>query len=87
MSYVSSRQRRIDRAVTQSNTRRLIDRLGSITLASVFGLFFAFIILNWLTGCGERFPTDAVGGYVQGECITPIDVYRDYRANHSTEDK
>jgi hypothetical protein len=87
MSYVSSQQRRINRAVSQSNTRRVIDWLGSITLASVFGLFFAFIILNWLTGCGERFPTDSVGGYVQGECVTPVDIYRDYRANHSTGDK
>ena len=84
MSYVSSQQRRINRAVSQSNTRRVIDWLGSITLASVFGLFFAFIIINWLTGCGERFPTDSVGGYVQGECVTPVDIYRDYRANHST---
>ena len=87
MSFDSSRQRRIDLAVSQSNTRRVIDWLGSITLASVFGLFFAFIILNWLTGCGERFPTDSVGGYVQGECITPVDIYRDYRANHSTGSK
>ena len=68
MSYVSSQQRRINRA-------------------AVFGLFFAFIILNWLSGCGERFPTDAVGGYVQGECITPFNIYDDYRANHSTGDK
>ena len=87
MSHVSLRQRRLDRAVSQSNTRRAIDWLGGITLALVFGLFFAFIILNWLTGCGERFPTDSVGGYVQGECITPVDIYRDYRADHSTGDK
>ena len=40
MSYVSSHQRRINRAVTQSNTRRLIDWLGGIAFASVFGLFF-----------------------------------------------
>ena len=87
MSYVSTRQRRLDRAISQSNTRRVIDWLGGITLASVFGLFFAFIILNWPTGCGERFPTDSVGGYVQGECVTPVDIYRDYRANHSTGSK
>lgn len=87
MSYVSTRQRRLDRAISQSNTRRVIDWLGGITLASVFGLFFAFIILNWLTGCGERFPTDSVDGYVQGECVTPVDIYRDYRANHSTGSK
>ena len=87
MSYVSTRQRRLDRAISQSNTRRVIDWLGGITLASVFGLFFAFIIINWLTGCGERFPTDSVGGYVQGECVTPVDIYRDYRANHSTGSK
>ena len=87
MSYVSSQQRRINRAVSRSNTRRAIDWLGSIVFASVFGLFFAFIILNWLSGCGERFPTDANGGYVQGECITPFNIYDDYRANHSTGGK
>jgi len=86
MSYVSSRQRRIDRQVRESILRRLIDWVGQITFAIVIGGFFAFIILNWLSGCGERFPT-ADGGYIQGECITPVNVYRDYRADLSTGDK
>jgi len=36
----------------------------------------AFITINWLTGCGEQFPTDAVGNYIQGECIYPTDLWK-----------
>ena len=86
MSYVSSRQRRIDRQVRESILRRLIDWVGQITFAIVIGGFFAFIILNWLSGCGERFPTSN-GGYVQGECIYPSQIWNDYRADLSTGDK
>jgi hypothetical protein len=31
---------------------------------------FSFIILNWLAGCGERFPLDD-GTYEVGACIIP----------------
>ena len=86
MSHVSLRQRRINRQVRDSILRRLIDWVGQITFAIVIGGFFSFIIINWLSGCGERFPT-ADGGYVQGECIYPTQVWSDYRANHSTGGK
>lgn len=82
MSYVTSRQRRINRQVRDSILRRLIDWVGQITFALIFATFFSFIIINWLSGCGERFPT-ADGGYIQGECIYPSQIWNDYRATQS----
>jgi hypothetical protein len=82
MSYVSLHQRRINRQVRNSILRRLIDWVGQITFAIVIGVFFSFIIINWLSGCGERFPT-ADGGYIQGECIYPSQIWNDYRATQS----
>ena len=29
---------------------------------------FAWVLLNWVTGCGETFPT-ADGGRIAGECV------------------
>ena len=83
MSKLSSRQRRQNNEQRQSNIRRLIDVTGQIIMTVVVGLFFSFILLNWITGCGERFPT-ANGGYIQGECITPLSIYKDRRAELST---
>jgi hypothetical protein len=82
MSYVSLHQRRVNRQVRNSILRRLIDWVGQITFAIVVGVFFSFIIINWLSGCGERFPT-ADGGYIQGECIYPSQIWNDYRATQS----
>ena len=82
MSYVSSRQRRTNKQVRESILRRLIDWTGQIILATVIGVFFSFIFINWLSGCGERFPTSN-GGYVQGECIYPSQIWNDYRATQS----
>jgi|14_taG_2_1085336.scaffolds.fasta_scaffold64666_2 hypothetical protein len=82
MSYVSSRQRRINKQVRDSIVRRLIDWVGQILFATVIGVFFSFIVINWLSGCGERFPTSN-GGYVQGECIYPSQIWNDYRATQS----
>lgn len=63
-------------------SQRSTDWIGHTVLTLIFAVFFSFIILNWLSGCGERFPT-ADGGYVQGECIYPSDLWRDYRAQRS----
>ena len=38
--------------------------LGCLIVAA----FVAWMILNWLAGCGERFPT-VDGGYIDGVCI------------------
>ncbi len=86
MSYVSSRQRRINREVRESITRRVVDWVGQIVLATIIGVFVAFIFINWLSGCGERFPT-ADGGYVEGQCITPFNVYDGHRASQSSGEK
>jgi len=40
----------------------------SILSTLVVSTFIAWIVLNWISGCGEVFPT-ATGGYIHGECI------------------
>ena len=83
MSYVSMRQRRTQREMRQNIMRRVIDWVGQIILATIVGIFLSFIVINWLAGCGEQFPTDAHGNYVMGECIYPSDLWNDYRASNS----
>ena len=39
-----------------------------LALAAFFGLIFAWLVINWLMGCGEAFPT-ADGSYIMGECL------------------
>ena len=56
--------------------QRLITAAGQTLTGIALGLFVAFIALNWLSGCGERFPTDAVGGYISGQCIYPTDLWK-----------
>ena len=56
--------------------QRLINATGQTLTCVALGLFVAFITINWLTGCGEQFPTDAVGNYIQGECIYPTDLWK-----------
>ncbi len=48
--------------------------VGVFTVSLILGVFMFFILLNWVSGCGERFPT-ASGGYVEGECITPLNLF------------
>lgn len=70
---------------------RLITQLAlgtttkAVALVAV-ALFFIFILLNWASGCGERFPTSS-GGYIQGECITPATLWSDYRQTQRTQEK
>lgn len=49
--------------------KRIVDFIGGTITCALFGLFFAYLMVNWVSGCGERFPT-ADGGYIQGECIS-----------------
>jgi hypothetical protein len=44
------------------------------TLAAVSGVFIVFILLNWVSGCGEVFYR-MDGSYVRGECISPGDLF------------
>lgn len=84
MSYVPMRQRRIQREIRQSLLRRVIDWVGQLLFCTLVGVFFSFIIINWMSGCGESFPTDAHGNYVMGECITPVEIWSEYRRSSTT---
>lgn len=42
--------------------------LGAVCMGA-FGFFFAWILINWLMGCGESFP-QADGTRVMGECLS-----------------
>ena len=70
------RQRLINRQARHDLLRLIVHYVGSAAILIVIALFFNFVIINWLSGCGERFPT-ADGGYIQGECIYPSDLFRD----------
>jgi hypothetical protein len=52
--------------------RRLITAAAIATMQAAgvvsFGVFVAWLLMNWALGCGESFPT-AGGTYVTGECI------------------
>ena len=84
MSYVPLRQRRIQREIRQSLLRRVIDWVGQLLFCALVGVFFSFIIINWMSGCGEAFPTDSHGNYVMGECITPVEIWSEYRRSSTT---
>ena len=43
------------------------DILLSTLATCAVAFLFAWLIINWLLGCGEAFPT-ITGGYVYGEC-------------------
>ena len=77
MTYIERASR------TRIIMRTVLDLLAKGIALIAVALFFNFILLNWLSGCGERFPT-ADGGYIQGECITPVTLWNDYRQSQRT---
>jgi len=85
MAYTTNtsrdRKRRAD--LHSSNIRRLIDVTGGIIFTALTGAFITFILINWITGCGERF-YHMDGTYTQGECVTPANLFNDYRHTQST---
>lgn len=42
--------------------------IGTGCAVVLLGWFFAWVLVNWVTGCGEQFPT-ANGSYIAGECV------------------
>ena len=85
MAYTTNtsrdRKRRAD--LHSSNIRRLIDVTGGILFTALTGAFISFILINWVTGCGERFQ-HMDGTYTQGECVYPSDLLNNYRQTQST---
>jgi hypothetical protein len=41
--------------------------IGQIALGAIFGLVFAWVLINWISGCGEIIYTAT--GAIPGECI------------------
>jgi hypothetical protein len=48
---------------------RVWETVGGIFVTVTFALLFTYVIINWIMGCGESFPT-ADGSRVMGECIS-----------------
>lgn len=42
--------------------------IGNVCAVVLMAWLIAFVLINWLMGCGEQFPT-ANGSYIAGECI------------------
>lgn len=87
MAYTTNtsrdRKRRAD--LHSSNIRRLIDVTGGIIFTALTGAFISFILINWITGCGERFQ-HMDGTYTQGECVYPSDLLNNYRQTQTAQE-
>lgn len=76
MSHISNTRRRRRDYERLELWVKLWRFIGGCCATVLIALFFSFVLINWLSGCGERFPT-ADGGYVQGECVSPVDLFRE----------
>ena len=84
MTYTTNTSRDRRRAdLRPSNIRRLIDVTGGIIFTAIVGICISFVLINWITGCGERF-YHMDGTYTQGECVTPANLFNNHRAAQST---
>ena len=45
----------------------LAEVIGQIAIGAIVGLVFAWVLINWISGCGEIIYTAT--GTMQGECI------------------
>ena len=87
MSHLQARrQRRMNQQYRNHLLKRLIEVMGEIVLMFIIAFFISFILINWMSGCGESFP-QADGSYQQGECVYPTDIWNDYRQSHRIEEK
>ena len=50
-----------------SLSRRVLDLIGAGAVTLFFAYCFAWVLLNWLMGCGEAF-YQANGSYIMGDC-------------------
>ena len=46
---------------------RASEFLGGAAFAAAFALVFVWVLVNWVTGCGEIIHT--AGGSIQGDCV------------------
>jgi hypothetical protein len=54
-----------------SRATDLLLQTAGLLLVSVF---LVWVLVNWLMGCGESFPT-ANGTYIAGECVGLLDLF------------
>jgi hypothetical protein len=81
------RQSRLNIRARNELIRHITNVIGGLIGTLIIAVFFSFILINWLSGCGEAFP-QADGSYIQGECIYPSDLWNDRHPEHTyVEDK
>lgn len=51
-----------------------LEFIGGALFCALFSLMFVWMLVNFITGCGETFPT-ATGAYIAGECIGPLELF------------
>ena len=64
MAYVGTYKRR----KAQQRREQIKDILLATLATFIASMFFAWVLINWASGCGETFQT-ASGELIQGECI------------------
>lgn len=60
--------RRRQQAARSALVSRIVEIVAQTVAVCFISFLFAWIIINWISGCGEAFP-QADGSYIQGECI------------------
>lgn len=60
-----TRHRRYDDNATRV---RIVEIIASLAGMTIFAFFFAWVLINWVSGCGETFVT-YTGERIHGECI------------------
>lgn len=60
--------KRFDAAPRTPTRTTVVETIGNILIAAILGLMFAWVGINWVTGCGETFIT-YTGERIHGECV------------------
>lgn len=60
--------KRFDDAPRTPTRTTVVETIGSVLIAAIFGLMLAWVGINWVTGCGETFIT-YTGERIHGECV------------------
>ena len=60
--------KRFDAAPRTPTRTTVVETIGSVLIAAILGLMFAWVGINWVTGCGETFIT-YTGERIHGECV------------------
>jgi hypothetical protein len=58
----------LEREVKRRRRERIVETIGSVLITAILGLMFAWVGINWVTGCGETFIT-YTGERIAGECV------------------